>query len=588
MTKKVISSQSRGKTEKYDETLRFKDSDGAWVPAVYHESIRLDLIHKASLKGKYGLFVLAPVRSHMLLITKPVHERGSSTTPGDITSYLESQRTWGTKRGGQRGPNNHKGNWPPILYQLKKPGNFSKADYPEAVIWKYNGRLVLSVHDSLPLRKYENLPDTISSKISGAELEAMLRLDPRVETRDIKGRMPMYYITETGKRVLSFSPSTFSMRTHRFRAKHALLCWRERAGSSITNALILNYLKENEPRAFQEGDVEGIGPIPKTLEDAILGSNKKNPAVINRAGQKYVLDNKQSQTRPKAAPAPTIRPGDNRSRSSHGTGRMITDREQGPLERNPTTTQRRLAQSAQPPGQPPAPSRPPRGRSRTKDLPPTAAPQPSGQQPPQASGAPRDEPKMKNTQGRALSQSPERQPPLKWPRIQNTQRRAPPLSPGKSLAQPRPLTRGHENDSSATILQPQQQETFEKLPAASIPPGPPRTKARTKYVPPPRPKTRKNFRNDQFTYLTRQGDEHRGEKEQESPAQNPVSMRTRSQQAARALSSPPLEQQPLPAPRPSSRVQGINPPMAVPQPKHQQQVEEAGNRAPPKHRPKKK
>lgn len=489
MTKKVISSHSRGKTKEYDETLQFQNSDGAWVPAVYHESIRLDLIHKASLKGKYGLFVLTPVRSQPLLITKPVHERGSSTTPGDITSYLESQRTWGTERGGQYGPDRHEGNWPAILYQLRKPGNFLKSDYPEAEIWKYNGRLVLSVHDSLPLRKYENLPDTISSKISGAELEAMLRSDPRVETRDIKGRMPMYYITETGKRILSFTPSTFSMRTHRFRAKHALLCWRERAGSSTTNNLILNYLKKHEPRAFQEGDVKGIGPIPKTLEDAILGSNKTNPAVNNRAGRKYALDDKQNQPRPKVAPAPTTRLGDNRSQSPHATAPTITDREQGPLEQNPTTTQNRLPQSAQPPGQPPAASRPPRGRPRIKDLPPTAAPQPSEQQPPPASGPPRKGPKMKNTQGRAApqplepqpppegpkmknthgrapSQSPERQPPLKRPRMENTQRKAPLQSPEQSLATPRPLTRGHENDAPATVQQPEQQETCEKLPAA--------------------------------------------------------------------------------------------------------------------------
>ena len=643
MTKKVISSQSRGKTKEYDEALQFKNSDGAWVPAVYHESIRLDLIHQARLKGKYGLFVFTPVRSHPLLIAKPVHERGSSTTPGDITSYLESQRTWGTERGGQYGDNYHKGNWPAILYQLRKPGNFLKSDYPEAEIWKYNGRVVLSVHDSLPLRKYENLPDTISSKISGAELEAMLRSDPRVETRDIKGRMPMYYITETGKRILSFTPSTFSMRTHRFRAKHALLCWRERAGSSTTNDLILNYLQEHEPQAFREGYVEGIGPIPKALEDAILGSNKTNPAVTNRAGKKYALDHKQNQPRPEVTPAPTTRLEDNRSQSPHATRRTITDREQGPLERNPTTMQNsRLPQSVQPPGQPPAASRRPRGRPRIKALPPTAAPQPSEQQPLPASGPHREGPKMKNTQGRALpqppeqqpppegpklknthgrapsqsperkpplkrprmenthgrapslsperqpplelptlknthgrapSQSPERKPPLKRPRMENTEQRAPPRSPEQSLAPPRPLTRGHENDAPTAVLQPEQEDTFKQLPAASIPPVPPRTKARTKYVPPPRPRTRKALRKNPSTSLTQQNDERRGEREEARPAQNPVRMQTRSQQAARSVSAT-AEQQLLPAPRPSRRVPGINPPMTVPQPEQEQQQQQ--------------
>lgn len=550
MTRKVILSQSRGKTNNWDETLQYEDSDGAWVPAVYHETIRLELIHKASLKGKYGLSILIPARVQPLLITRPDHERGSSFTPGDITSYLESQRTWGTDRGGEYGrPDYTQGNWPPILYQLQKPGNFLKSNYPEAEIWKYNGRVVLSVQDSKPLRKYENLPDTISSKITGAELEAMLRLDPRVEARDIRGRMPMYYISETGKRVQSFTVATFSMRTHRFRAKEALLCWRERAGSSTTNELILNWLKEHEPQAFQEGDVRGIGPIPKELEEAILGSNKTNPAVINRAGKNYALD-KPNQPRPKEAPAPTKRLRDNRSRSPQATKRTKTD-------------------IKQPPGQLPAASRPPRGRPRIKDLPPTAAPQPSEQQQQQPPAsvparqgarmkniqgqtaptqrheqkAPVEGPKRKNTHGRTPSQSPERQPTLKRARIENnTQRRAPPRSPEQSLAPPtrRPLTRGHEND-----------------------------------------------RED--------------EQEQEGPAQNPARMQTRLQQAAAhpdpviSQTTGGLQQPPLPAaPRRSRRVPGINPPMTILHPEqqqHQQQQpeeeEEAGNRPPPKRLPKK-
>lgn len=494
MSRSVIASESKGKgiTRGYDEKLQYKNekSDGAWVPAVYHETIRLDLIHKASLKGEYSLYTLAPARVWPLLITKPEHERKSSFTPGDITSYLESHSTWGADRGGEYdSPDYSEGNWPPILYELRRPGNYSKSNYPEAEIWKYSGRVVLSVQDSRPLRKFENLPDTISTKISGLELETIMRLDPRVEARDIRGRMPMYYINETGKRVQAFTVATLAMRSHRFRAKEALLCWTERAGSNNTNELILNWLKEHEPRAFQEGNVRGIGPIPKELEEAILDANKTNPAVNNRAGLKYALD-RPDQPRPKAAPAPTKRPRDNRSRSPHATRGMIRDREQ-------------------PTGQLPAASRPPRGRPPTKDLPPTAAPQASeqqqqppaygqtrqggakmknirGQAPPQlheseqqeqqapAYGqtrqgqgakmkntrgqapppqrheqqAPVEEPKKrKNTHGRVPSESPERPPPKKRPRTENTQKRREPARPPpeQSLAQPRrPLTRSDE------------------------------------------------------------------------------------------------------------------------------------------------
>lgn len=55
MTKKVILKLYRGNTKGWAQTLMYK-IDGNWVPAVYHESIRLDLINKAKLHGEYGLF----------------------------------------------------------------------------------------------------------------------------------------------------------------------------------------------------------------------------------------------------------------------------------------------------------------------------------------------------------------------------------------------------------------------------------------------------------------------------------------------------------------------------------------------------
>lgn len=65
MTKKGILQRARGATTGWDQDLRYRESKGNWVPAVYHESIRLDLINKAELTGKYGLFYLISVNCHL-------------------------------------------------------------------------------------------------------------------------------------------------------------------------------------------------------------------------------------------------------------------------------------------------------------------------------------------------------------------------------------------------------------------------------------------------------------------------------------------------------------------------------------------
>lgn len=64
MTKKVILKKNMGNTYGWDETLIYKNAHGGWVEAVYHESIRLDLINKAKLNGEYGLFFLLSVSCH--------------------------------------------------------------------------------------------------------------------------------------------------------------------------------------------------------------------------------------------------------------------------------------------------------------------------------------------------------------------------------------------------------------------------------------------------------------------------------------------------------------------------------------------
>ena len=424
---------------------------------------------------------------HKLLKTKPDHERGEGIASEDITSYLESQRGWGPERDGRNEDGSYReGNWPEILYQIQKPGNFSQSDpqYPGGVDWLYHGRIVLSVHDNLPLLKYDTLPDTISSKITGLEMEALLRLNPKVKTRDIVGRMPMYYLSDEGRRLLLYTSSTISMRTSRFRKENALMCWRTRGGTDRTNDMIKAYLEEREPLAIQVGSVQGVGHPPKEVVDALSESNKDNPSVTNRAGQKYALGDQSARHQP--APPARAPPGRLDKIEGNSDSEAINPR----LTRN-ILSPRSILQQRQRHTAPPALEERPRGnRSRSPD-----EHQPKGPE------LPRRRPNMKNLKPAVRPQPPEQLP------------------------------------AATTIQQPQQQDDLEQLPVVSIPP--PRTKARVKYVtPPPR-------RRDSRSRSPARNDERGAVRGREPLAQNPTTRQTRSQ--ASIAVRPPTQQQRPPA-----------------------------------------
>ena len=546
--------------------------------------------------------------SHPLLITKPDHARGAGNAPEDITSYLESQRTWGLERDSYSGGSYHRGNWPEILYQLHKPRNYAKSSYPKAEDWLYHGRIVISVHDDLPLSKIDTLPDTISSKITGTELEAILRSDPRVEARDIIGRMPMYYIRDDGQRVLAVTSSTISMRMKRFRADNALLCWTTRAGSDNTNDAIVEYLTEHFIWVIQSESLRGLGRPPEVLLKAIKESNKENSSVKNRAGLKFTLVDKsgagaKTSAEKQAAKVPNVKgtshapdgatEQDNKEDNSGGATPEFGDFFVSPLafdssslgldSRSQASLDRLAAEISGP--QPPPAEAPPRrmgdiwGSSDSEaGNPPLTPNRPNPRSvtrhnQPRPRAAPARNKRFRDNRSRSPSTTRqsiadrERRPPKQKPTTRQTRSAPPPPPHGNQPPKP---TRGRPKKiTDETALPTKQAETAFSTTR-------PR-KAPSETAPPPA----RRYRLDSRSKSPDRIDERRGEREREPLEKYPTTRQTRPQPFAQ-----PPEQQPSAASGPPSRKPRTkNLPSAVPvQPP--EQPPQASEPPPRKHRTK--
>lgn len=241
--------------------------DGNWVPAVYHHTVRHYLIEEAKKNGEYG--ELFPSHSNHLLLTELDFPREAGIEPDNVTSFLESQKSWGPVRGE---------NWAEILYVFEK----EEKNPPKAcrVNLRVGRRVVLAGSDSKPILDYKDIPATLSTELVGRDMEAIKRTDPRVGQRDFIARMPMKYTTRTGKRRKVKSSSWIGMEMTRFRQKHGLLSWTDREGSDV----IRNAIWERLPQKNKENNsIRGLPP-PSVLEqeevrEGNLGKFTKNAGV---------------------------------------------------------------------------------------------------------------------------------------------------------------------------------------------------------------------------------------------------------------------------------------------------------------------
>lgn len=250
--------KAMGETQGKYRTLEYLDR-GKWVPAVYHESVRHYLIRLARKRGEYGEFVFILFLSYPLL-TELDHPRESGIEPDDVTSFLESQKSWGPERDK---------NWPEILYTFEKKDDRRDPAY-SVKRWKVGTRLVLSGLDSLPLLDYRDIPATLSSALEGRDMEAIKRIDPRIKQRDFIARMPMKYTTKRGIRKSVQSATSIGMKMTRFRQKNGLLSWVGREGSQTIRDALWESLPEWNKR---NNSIRGLKPPTEWEQEKVREGN---------------------------------------------------------------------------------------------------------------------------------------------------------------------------------------------------------------------------------------------------------------------------------------------------------------------------
>lgn len=143
--------------------------DGTTEPAIRHEFIRSELLKNAQQAAR----VAQP--SYSWTNTQPRGLAADDDTAPCAYPLDQKQRDW------------TRDVYPDINFQLEKQGR-KNPDYASQY-WRHRGRLVLDLNNE-PMMKFRHLPDTISSRIHGGHIEALMRFDDRTKYKDIRGRMP--------------------------------------------------------------------------------------------------------------------------------------------------------------------------------------------------------------------------------------------------------------------------------------------------------------------------------------------------------------------------------------------------------------
>ncbi len=218
----------------------------------------------------------------------------SRTAP---VAYPPDQLNWGFEEREQ---------YPAINFVLERK-DYTHPDY-EVTAWRYNGYLVLDLNRK-PIRNFRHLPYTISSKIPGGHIEALMRFDNRVDYSDIRARMlPTILVSKNGEvveRPLKHV-RTFSAATQNYREVAGCPSWYdEPEGEALNNydksILPADCFAKNSTRGFRNLSQEEIN----ALREKATGSrpNEMKKRLASEAHEKHHKPSKKHKASASGATA---------------------------------------------------------------------------------------------------------------------------------------------------------------------------------------------------------------------------------------------------------------------------------------------
>lgn len=247
-------------TDSYSQEVEFKSEIGV-VSAVYHDTLRPQLIQQMDTLGSYGESIKYLPPNAQLTRAENLRSRGYGEW--DVTSYHPDQRTWGPSR---------YDHWPfmpdKLLFRLECNG-YPVPEYKPG-LWYDQGRLVFDL-DNNPVKKWKNIPLTLSSNADPWLLENIRREDTRITLKDLRARMPIQQLTRKDVLKPLGTLSSLGMQLTRFRLRAACPAWNEREGSNV----IRDYIKALlSPKGLAANSTEELPGLSQWQQDESRKPNK--------------------------------------------------------------------------------------------------------------------------------------------------------------------------------------------------------------------------------------------------------------------------------------------------------------------------
>ncbi|KAI4140355.1 MAG: hypothetical protein L6R39_005837 [Caloplaca ligustica] len=252
----------KGQTRGSGNSLEYLQRNGnKWIPAVYHNDIREKLLRLSDAKGKYD--------------EEPV----SGVDPLDRTAYRAQQKHW--RFHGDRKDR------PGILFEWNQtvapPGELPG-------FWYDENRIVLSF-ERRPMRRWAELPLTLSGQCEGMRLETFKRMNRNISVDEMRARMPNTTCMQGGLVKRRITTPALANRMARDRDRIFAKAWTARQGSLEIERRLFELIPEDVQRKIvRMNSTRCWRDLTKAELEYVEAANKGAPEHLAKAGTKRLDD----------------------------------------------------------------------------------------------------------------------------------------------------------------------------------------------------------------------------------------------------------------------------------------------------------